>query len=226
MYGFGSATSVYLALRSYSPPHAADATAVWPGLRSGSTPRKNDSSAPVLTGPAAADLIRTIVRNRFDNQLHGAPAAIHCRRRRERSRAVFSSFANRGANSRSAAATPPSRRRARRRLTGQTPERRPVRSRVHRVDFSTDRPGVEPSSSTYRPTGSVRVGSARWDDASYGSIAGSGVRTPSRAIACDACGQTAAKPEPPTATGSRVGDEYERRSASRCSSVGLSTLIG
>jgi hypothetical protein len=66
------------------------ATAVWLGPRSGSTPRKNGSSARVLTLPAAADLIRATVRNRFDNQVRAASVAIHCRRRSDRCRAVFS----------------------------------------------------------------------------------------------------------------------------------------
>jgi hypothetical protein len=60
------------------------------GLRSGSTPRKNDSSARVLTMTTAAELIRATVKNRFDNQLRAASVAIHCRRRSDRYRAVFS----------------------------------------------------------------------------------------------------------------------------------------
>jgi len=56
--------------------------AAWLGLRSGSTPRKNDSSAHVLTKPAAAAMLRAIVNNRFDNELRRTPVANHCRRRR------------------------------------------------------------------------------------------------------------------------------------------------
>jgi hypothetical protein len=37
------------------------ATTVWLALRSGSPPRKNDSFACVLTMPTAADVIRTTV---------------------------------------------------------------------------------------------------------------------------------------------------------------------
>jgi hypothetical protein len=50
---------------------------------------ENDSSAHVLTGPAAAEVIRATVNNRVDNELRGASVANHCRRREERSRAVF-----------------------------------------------------------------------------------------------------------------------------------------
>jgi len=75
-------------------------TAVWPGLRSGSTPRKNGSSARVLTGPAAAGVIRAPVNNRVDNTLRGTPVANHCRRRTARSRAVLPPGACRGPNSR------------------------------------------------------------------------------------------------------------------------------
>jgi hypothetical protein len=40
--------------------------------------------------PAAAELIRALVRNRFDNKLRAASVAIHRRRRSDRCRAVFS----------------------------------------------------------------------------------------------------------------------------------------
>jgi hypothetical protein len=51
---------------------------------------ENDSSARVLTMPAAAELIRATVKNRFDNQVRAAAAANHGRRRSDRCRAVFS----------------------------------------------------------------------------------------------------------------------------------------
>jgi len=62
----------------------------------------------VLTLPAAADLIRTTVNNRVDNEVHRAAVANHRRRRSERSRAVLPPLACRGANSRFAPATPSS----------------------------------------------------------------------------------------------------------------------
>jgi hypothetical protein len=103
------------------------ATTVWPGLRSGSPPRKNDSSARVLTRTAAAVLIRATVKHRVDNEAWGAAVANHRRRRSDRSRAVFPTVGCRGANSRSAPATPPSLWRRARRVTGRAWGRRLVR---------------------------------------------------------------------------------------------------
>jgi len=52
----------------------------------------------VLTMPAAADLIRTTVKNRFDNEPPGASVANHRRRRSDRSRIVLPPVACRGAH--------------------------------------------------------------------------------------------------------------------------------
>jgi hypothetical protein len=64
--------------------------------------------ARVLTVTAAAILIRATVKNRVDNETWGAAVANHRRRRWDRSRAVLPPVGCRGANSRSALATPPS----------------------------------------------------------------------------------------------------------------------
>ena len=82
---------------------AVDATAML-GVRSDSTPRQNGASARVQPLPAAAEMIRASVKNRVDNGVPGASAAIHGRHRSERSRAVVLTVACRGANSRSASA--------------------------------------------------------------------------------------------------------------------------
>jgi hypothetical protein len=77
--------------------------------------------------PAAADPIRTTVKNRVDNELAGASVANHRRRRSDRSRIVLPPVACRGANtslrpSHTVVAWPRVRR-----LTGRAWGRRPVR---------------------------------------------------------------------------------------------------
>jgi hypothetical protein len=66
--------------------------------------------------PAAAELIRATVKNRFENQVRVASAAIHRRRRSERCRAVFLSSR---VTARTVAPPQPHRRRMTARLTGR-----------------------------------------------------------------------------------------------------------
>jgi len=70
-------------------------------------PRKNGLSGPVLTGPAAAWMIRTPVHNRFSNQAWGTSVANHGRRRCSACETVLSPMLITVLTSRGVAAVPP-----------------------------------------------------------------------------------------------------------------------